>query len=215
MKPQLNYRRPPTRRGLGMAEVVVATLIVGVMVVAALNGLGMIVKTQRLNADRLTGPGLARDLMAEIMSMPYADPQTPGAALGLDAGESNASRTTYDDIDDYHGLSSADTKAKDGTSRSGFTGWSQAVTVTWAERIGGTAWGAYDTELKRITVTAVSPAGVTSQLIALRSKSGALEQSTPLAMATSSWLGVELRVGTSTRSQFMAAPLTNLAPDTN
>jgi MSHA pilin protein MshD len=203
------------RRGFGMAEVVVSTAIVGVMIVAALDAAGMVARTQRLNADRLTGPGLARDLFAEIMSLPYVDPQTGSSTIGVDTGESSASRSTFDDVDDYHGWSSTNAVAKNGTTRSGYTGWAQAVTVTWAERISGTAWSSYDTNLKRITVTVTSPTGVVTQQIGLRSRYGPLERSLPLAGTAVNWVGIELRAGTSTRSQFLAAPVVNLSTDTN
>lgn len=196
-----------------MAEVLVATVIVGMMMVAALDAIGMIVRTRRINADRLTGPELARDLMAEIMALPYTDPQTPGSSIGLDASESAATRAAFDDIDDYDGWSSADAETKNGASRTGYTGWEHDVTVTWAERVAGVAWTFGDTELKRITVTVTSPTGEVTQLVSLRSKQGALEQSLPLAGTAVEWVGVELRAGDSARSQYEAAPLANLTTD--
>jgi hypothetical protein len=203
------------RCGDGMIEVLVATVIVGVMVVAALNSLAMVARPQRLNADRLTGPGLAQSLMAEIMSQPYTDPQQPGTSIGVDAGESSANRATFDDVDDYHGFYATDLKTKEGSNIPGYTGWTRSATVTWAERYTGTAWGSYDTNLKRITVTVTSPSGAITQLVTLRSKHGALEQSLPRAGTAVAWLGIELRTGASTRSQFAATPLANLTADAN
>ena len=213
MNPTRNARM--ARRAAGMTEVVVATVIVGMMIVAALNAAGMVFKTQRLNADKLTGPGLAQDLMAEVMAMPYIEPQVPSGSIGLDAGESAANRSTFDDVDDYHNLSSADARSKDGTARTGYTGWSQTATVAYADPATGVASGSTDTGLKRITVTVTSPTGVATQLVGLRFKEGGLEQSLPVAGVAVSWVGVELRVGTSTRSQFAAAPLANNSPDAN
>jgi MSHA pilin protein MshD len=203
------------RRAAGIAEVLICTVIVGMLIVSALDAAGMVFRTQRLNSDKLTGPGLAQDLLAEIMSMPYTDPQNPGGAIGVDSGESAANRTTFDDVDDYHNLSSADAKNKDGTSRTGYTGWAQAATVAFADVATGVASGSTDTGLKRITVTVTSPTSVATQLVGLRFKEGALEQGLPVATITVSWVGVELRAGTSTRSQFAAAPLANLSPDAN
>ena len=204
-----------TRRGVGVTEIMIATVIVGMMIVAALDAIGMVARTQRINSDRLTGPGLARDLLAEIMALPYTDPQNPGGAIGVDAGESSGTRATFDDLDDYHGWSSANAVARDGSSRTGYTGWAHAVTVTWAERVSATAWPHYDTNLKRITVTVTSPAGVVTQLVALRAKQGAIEQTLPMAATAVSWTGVELRTGASSRSQHAATPLANLTTDSN
>jgi hypothetical protein len=198
-----------------MIEIVVSTAIVGVMIVAALDAAGMVARTKRLNADRLTGPGLARDLLAEVMALPYLDPQTGSTTIGVDAGESSSARSTFDDIDDYHNWSATNAVARNGDARTGYSGWSHAVTVTWASRIDATAWSSYDTNLKRITVTVTSPAGVATELVGLRSRYGPLERSLPLAGTAVNWMGVELRAGDSTRSQFVAAPLINLSTDTN
>jgi hypothetical protein len=198
-----------------MVEVLVATAIVGAMIVASLDAVGMIIRTRRVNADRLTGPGLARDLMAEIMAMPYTDPQTPGISIGLDAGESGVTRAAFDDIDDYHGWSTADPESKAGVARTGYADWTHDVTVTWADRTTGAADTSADTQLKRITVTVTSPTDEVTQLVALRSKYGALEQSLPITGLVVGWAGVELRAGDSPRAQFDAVPLVNLAADAN
>ena len=209
----MDHRRHQRRRGGGMVEILLASAIVGYMIVASLDAAAMVARTQRFNAGRLTGPGLARELMAEIMSLPYDDPQNPGAAIGVNAGESASNRSTFDDVDDYNGWSSANAVARNGTARSGYTGWSHTVTVTWAERITATAWTSYDTGLKRITVTVTSPTGVATQLMALRSWSGPLEQTLPIAADTVGWTGIELRTGSGARSEFAAGAVVNHAYD--
>ncbi len=78
-----------------------STLIVGVMLVAALDTLGAVFRSQRLNAARLTGPGLAHELMGEILSLSYEDPEDPGGSIGRDSGESGKERADFDDVDDY------------------------------------------------------------------------------------------------------------------
>jgi MSHA pilin protein MshD len=205
-------RQQPARRGFGMAEVVVATAIVGVMIVGALEGAGMVARSKRLVADRLTGPGLAHDLMAEILTLPYVDPNTGSTAIGPDAGES--SRVNFDDVDDYHNWTSVNAVARDGSARSGYTGWSQTVAVAWASRTDTTTSGS-DTNLKRITVTVTSPTGEATQVVALRARYGALERDLPIATTAVRWSGIELRAGASTRAQFGATSLTNLATDAN
>jgi hypothetical protein len=206
--------RPQARRGSAITEVLISSILVGVLVVAALNSVGMVFRTRRFNADRLTGPGLARDVISEILAMPYEDPQNPGGAIGVDAGESASTRTTFDDVDDYHNWSTANAGAANGTARSGYTGWAHQATVTWAERVTGTVW-ASDTGLKRITVTVTSPSGTVTQLHAFRARQGALEQSRARLGTAVTWIGAELRAGASTRSQYLAAPLANHAQDAN
>ncbi len=208
-------RRPCVApRGSGLAEVVISTALVGIMMVAALEAIGQSFRTRRMNADRLTGPGLAQDLMTEILSMPYEDPQNPGGAIGVDSGETVATRSTFDDVDDYHNWNAANGVARSGTARTGYSSWNQQVAVAWIDSATSNT-SVTDTGLKRITVTITSPAGVASQMVALRSRYGPLEQSRPLADVAVSWTGVELRTGTNSRSQFAAAPAANHVKDAN
>ncbi len=212
------YQAPPTptsRRGIGMVEVVASSLIVGLMMVAALDAVGMAFRTRKINADRLIGPGLAQELMAEIMAMPYQDPDETTTTIGLDAGESSVNRSTYDDVDDYHNLNSTDAKAKDGTLLAGLTGWSQQATVSWANRTTGAGGATSDTGLKLITVTVTSPAGRQTQLVSLRAKDGAVEQPLPIPRQAVTWVGAELRVGSATRPAHAGVPLANHAVDAN
>jgi hypothetical protein len=198
-----------------MTEVVVSSAIVGLMLIAALNSVGMVFRTRNVNADRLVGPALAHSLMAEILCMPYKDPETSSSTIGVDTSELASSRATFDDIDDYHNWSSANAVAKDGTPLSGYTGWGQAVTVTRANPLTGAVWTGADYGLKRITVTVTSPSARQTQIVALRSEDGVLEQ--PMAISTEAvtWLGAELRTGSSTKSQFVGAAVANHAADAN
>jgi hypothetical protein len=213
MHPILPTRRA-CRRGGGIAEVLICTFLVGVMTVAALNAIGMVFRTRRMNSDRLTGPGLAQDLVAEILSMSYEDPQNPGGAIGVNVGESAANRTTFDDIDDYNGWTSTNGVGRDASARSGYTGWGHGVAVVWINPT-TLAVSASETGLKRITVTVTSSGGVARSLVALRSNLGAVEQTRPISATAVTWLGAELRAGSSTRSQYAGAPTTNHVQDAN
>ena len=73
--------------------------------------------------------GLADDLMAEILSLPYSDPnQTP--TFGLETGESGASRINYDDVDDYNSFSENPPKDRSGATIADRADFTRAVTVT-------------------------------------------------------------------------------------
>ena len=52
-------------------------------------------------ADKLDAPGLAHQLMGEILAMPYEDPEDPNQGIGLETGETNTTRADFDDLDDY------------------------------------------------------------------------------------------------------------------
>jgi Tfp pilus assembly protein PilV len=66
------------RQGLTLIEVVISTLIVGLMTVASLHTLGAATRSSLSTGDRAVAMGLADDLMAEILV------------------------AEYDDLDDYH-----------------------------------------------------------------------------------------------------------------
>jgi hypothetical protein len=202
------------RRGGGIVEVMISTALVGILVVAALDSVAMSFRTRRLNADRLAGPTLAQNLMTEILSMPYTDPQNPGGANGINVGETAGNRSTFDDVDDYHGWNNANAVNRDASVRTGYTGWTHSVAVVWVNPT-TLATSASDTGVKRISVTVMSPSFVARSLVALKSRNGVLEQTRPMAAPVVSWVGVELRAGASSRSQFAGAPTPNHVPDAN
>lgn len=108
-------------------EVVVSTMIVGLMTVAALDGLGSTTRSSELAGNRGIALGLADDLMAEILITPYSDPSGT-AVFGTEPGEA-APRTNFDDVDDFNGWNQKPPKAADGTTIADRTGYRQRVTI--------------------------------------------------------------------------------------
>jgi len=202
-------------RGLSIVEVVASTLIVGTMVVASLDTVGAVYRSQGINGSRQLGHGLAHELMSEVMSMPYGDPENGAGAIGTDSAEATFQRPQYDDVDDYHGYSGSPPTHKDGTAITGYDGWQREVTVTWAERLAGDAWSLYDTGIKRVTVTVTSPDGVQTELVALRSRDGVLEQKPAIDTTAIAWIGAELQIGNSPNVAHRATQLTNHSKDSN
>ncbi len=70
-----NRLRSP-RRGFGMAEVLVAATLVAVVVVGALNAVGMALRAQRANAERSIRFALAQEIMAAQLAKPYSELKT-------------------------------------------------------------------------------------------------------------------------------------------
>jgi hypothetical protein len=204
-----------SRRAVSLLEIVVATMITGAMLVASLNSVGAVFQTHLANSLRLTGPGLAHELMAEIMSMPYEDPAGTSTTIGTDTGESLATRSTLDDVDDYHGYSTTGMRSKAGTLRSGYTSWQQQANVTWIEVLTGLPWILGDTGLKKITVTITSPDGETTQLTAFRYEEGMLEQAPLVDTTAVTWIGAELQLTGQDLPVRMGVNLTNHTPDSN
>jgi len=206
-------KRPAARLGSSLAELIVATAIVGVMITAALESIGMVYRTRRLSANRLTGPGLAQELMAEVMSMPYEDPENPGGGIGLESGESN--RSTFDDVDDYHLWNASDVRAKDNTLRTGYAGWQQQVQVAYADLTNPSVAAGSDLGLKRITVIVTSPQGLVKTLVSLRARKGLLEQPQGLGTDAVTCLGAALQLGNASRLERWGAAISNPAVDAN
>jgi hypothetical protein len=198
-----------------MAEIVISTAIVGVMTVAALESTGMVYRTRRINADRLTGPGMAQELLAEVLAMPYEDPQNPGGAIGLDSGESSSVRSTFDDVDDYNVWTSAEAKVRNGTTPTGYTAWAQQVRVAFANLADPSTNAGSDTGLKRITVTVTSPQGKVLTLTALRARKGSLEQPQGVTDDAVTFLGVTLKLGNDARAERWGVAPANPSADVN
>jgi Tfp pilus assembly protein PilV len=145
--------RRSRRRALTLVEVVVSTLIVGLMTVAALNALGGATRSSMSAANRAIALGLADDLMAEILATSYSDPD--GAAVfGLETGEA-APRANFDDIDDFNGWNEKPPKDSMGTVMPDRADWRHKVTVLRVvpSNLTTATSGSTDEGAKRICVT--------------------------------------------------------------
>ena len=182
-------------RALTIVEVAVSAVIVAVLLVASLQTLGAAARARVVQAGQVQGPALARMLMAEIRTMRYADEAVPDGPLGLEDGEFNGKdRTTFDDVDDYNGLSETAPKTPDGAALSGAGTWRRDTKVEWVfpDRPGVVATS--ETGLKRITVSVSGPGGTTT-LVALRSRYDSYEQLPAVRTTYVSGVGVDLKTG--------------------
>jgi hypothetical protein len=192
-----------------MVEVIVATLIVGLVLVGAINLLGSAMQTRRINAQRLEGPALAHQLMAEILAMPYEDPDETGGPIGLETGENSVTRADFDDVDDYHNWTAQPPRAKDGTV---LIGASRTVTVEYFDPSMMATTGS-DSGVKRITVTVSLGTPDEFQLHAIRSRWGGLEQPPQVDIQAVTSLMGQLRLGSQTSGSYLGTNLLNHASD--
>jgi hypothetical protein len=116
------------RRALSLIEVVASTMIVGLMSVAALNGLGAATRSAESIGNRAIALGLADDLMGEILPLSYNDP-TDTPLLGLESGEAASPRSGFDDIDDFNGWDQSPPKYRDGATIPNRIDWRHRVQV--------------------------------------------------------------------------------------
>ncbi|TWU29467.1 type IV pilus modification PilV family protein [Bythopirellula polymerisocia] len=204
--------RSHLRHGISLLEVAISSLLVGVTLVASLQTVGAVYRTQRLNASRLTGSSLAMELMTEILAMPYEDPDINSLTLGRESGESAVNRLDFDDVDDYKNLNSLGVKSKDGTAIADLTAWRRQVDVNWFDPLTGLN-AILDSKLKKIVVTVTSPVGDVTTLTAYRSKWGMLEQTPVVDTTAVTWIGATLQVGVGNPSTYIGTQITNLASD--
>lgn len=140
------------RRGFTMIETLLSTVVVGVMMVAAVRVVATARVMQFHTASRAQAGLLAEGLLAEITSKPYEDPSSP--IFGRETGESGNNRDSLDDVDDYHGWDEKPLREADGSNMSGMSEWGCKFTV---ERVNPSAVtgpaSLIETGAKRVTVT--------------------------------------------------------------
>ncbi len=121
--------KPPGRaRGVSLVELIVAIAIIGVAVAGTLSVMEL---TTRRSADPMIQQQaqlIAESYLEEILLKKFYDPDTNIVCTGTTAGES---RTNYDNVCDYNGLSdTAGAVNQFGTAVTGLEAYNVAVTVT-------------------------------------------------------------------------------------
>ncbi len=159
------------RPGFTIAECVISTVIVAVMLVAVLQTVGASKQGQLALVREIQGQALAQSLMTEILPREYEDPNG-SATLGRDAGESAALRMDFDDVDDYAGWTSTPPVSEDGNLMSELTDWQRDVTVEWIDPEDPTVVMGAESGAKRITVTVLYNGRPIHSLTTLRSAHG-------------------------------------------
>ena len=200
-----------SRHGISLVEVVAATLLVGIVLVGALQTVDSVVRSRRVNSERLDGPALAEQLATEVLAAYYTDPEEPGGSIGLDTDESGLTRADFDDVDDFAGWTATPPEYSDGTPISGYEDWTRAVSIDHADPTTG-AVVLSETGVKRIHVEVTAPDGTVTDLYCLRSEYGGNEQAPAADTTVVHWLGAEIQIGNAPLS-VGGADLTNHADD--
>ncbi|MEM7756240.1 MAG: prepilin-type N-terminal cleavage/methylation domain-containing protein [Planctomycetota bacterium] len=116
------------RRGLSMMEVVIATAIIGMVVVGGLNAAGQSARTATATKDRATAAWLADSLLAEMMAKPaFSD-----AGLGREGSEGSQTRSQWDDVNDYYPWFSPSPVDENGDAIPGTDGLARVASVQYA-----------------------------------------------------------------------------------
>jgi prepilin-type N-terminal cleavage/methylation domain-containing protein len=122
---------PGHRRGMSLVEVLLATVIVGGVLVGAMRMVGSVVHGRRLLVQQQRAEWLAMDLMEEILEKPYRDSDDLITEFGPELSELLVNRADLDDVDDFHSWSESPPEDRQGNSLSGFSGWRREVEIKW------------------------------------------------------------------------------------
>jgi hypothetical protein len=140
------------RRGLSYAEVVIASGIAAVLIVAALRTVGASRRSQLEIHKHSIGHLLARDLLTEMLQRGYSEPfEQP--EFGPEPSEDTGDRDSFDDLDDYDGWSASPPQEKDGTPLTGLDDWTREVAVDYVDPDDLTATVGSDQGVKRMIIT--------------------------------------------------------------
>ena len=154
MRQSRTYRLPSQRNsGFSLVETSISTLLVGLLLVASTNTVGMSVRTQQLTAYMVTASALADSLMSEILASSYMEPGATYSFITRESGESGGSKANYDDVDDYDGWQEQPPQYRDGTNMPNLSSWKRKVLVEWVTIANGSvAKSNFETNLKRVTI---------------------------------------------------------------
>lgn len=183
------------RCGIGLVEAAVATVIVGIMLVAAMATVDASLRMGNATIERSHAASLGALLMDEILRARYEEPVDP-VAFGVEAPvETAASRSTWDDVDDYNGFEQFPPKHANGAEVDGARSWTWKASVAHADIIDPTRVAAGETGLKRITVTVMDPDGAATTYVALRSRFGPRDRAVSASTTFVGHVGIHLEVG--------------------
>ncbi|MCP4708425.1 MAG: hypothetical protein GY869_07365, partial [Planctomycetes bacterium] len=100
---QIKYKKPrgSFRPGLSYVEVLLASVILSVLIAAAVQLFGNLARSQSFATDQDGAKFLALEMTREITRRYYADPQM-NRINGVEFNEIGPNRGLWDDIDDYH-----------------------------------------------------------------------------------------------------------------
>lgn len=145
------------RSGFTVAETALATLIVGLLVVGSLKSLSASFQTNKFSENRVRALFLAEQLLIELSSLSWFDPDKPASAttIGKDTGDTATvtRRDQLDDMDDFHNWSEQP-QSRDGVALTGTSTLTRTVTVENISAADPTVavGGHVNTGIRRMTV---------------------------------------------------------------
>jgi len=141
-----------SRGGFTLVESLLASVVLAMTVAAITVPFSAAARSQSAQARRSRADALCAEMMEEVLTRPFLDPDAPGDP-GPDSGESTRDR--FDNIDDYHGYAESAGELEDAFGEpvddSAAGGLSRYVTADYVYISGQD--GTEDPDFIRVTVT--------------------------------------------------------------
>lgn len=150
-----------------MIEVVLSFIVVSLMLLAALEVVAASRRTIAIAERRATARFLADELLTLAFSKSYSDPNET-AILGLEISELLATKSSFDDVDDFNGWEESPPTTADEKKMTDYAGWSREATVEWVLPGAPSTVQPSETNAKRITVIAKYNAMEYGRAVAVR-----------------------------------------------
>jgi len=175
-------KRPVAERGFSLVEVVITIVIIAIALTAAIAGWGTIARHSADVMWQTKVSYLGQAYLEEILSRRYdeetplggsppCNPCSPEAQFGINAGtpitsKDGESRTEFDDVDDYHGLTENavglfnELASLTPGGIQSYEGYQVSVEVTY---VGSSYFSGSDSELVKQVIVTVTPPANTGQ----------------------------------------------------
>ncbi|WP_419571244.1 type IV pilus modification PilV family protein [Rheinheimera sp.] len=177
--------KPVAAKGFTLLEIIIGIVVLGISLVVITGALGPLFKQSTDPWHQVRAAELGHSLLNEIMARSFdqnsdrasgvfrcGENNTSCTACNLLGPESGETRTSFNDVDDFNGLSLTDSDIVGSSGASGqqnslvnlYKGYSAAVTISCA----GTELGLANDQLKKVRVTVTTPAGMAIAFSAYR-----------------------------------------------
>jgi len=138
-------------KGFVFSEIFLILLYVGTMAVSLSTLILLLHKTSSKNFELIKAEQLAVGLTEEILARAWEEKLNPSETLGIDSGEIEGDKTTFDDVDDFNNYIEAPPLTPSAQPMQGFSDFKRTAMVSYIKP--GDGESSEKTELKKITVS--------------------------------------------------------------
>lgn len=125
-------RSTSVRRGISLVEVVVSSLLVGLVLVTSMRATTMVHSSTVAADDTMVLSVAAESILEELRGLAYAEP-LGSSAIGIDDNEIQSDRATWDDVDDAAGYRAIGFVQRDGKAVVGGESWKCRIQCQWVD----------------------------------------------------------------------------------